>query len=120
MAVCGDFNIAPDDRDIYDRAALEGSTHITEPERQALRAIEAWGLVDAFRLIYNRTDCSAGGITGPATSTSICGMRIDLVLLNQVLGRAATYALDRPQRPQGKAALGPHPGLRRHQSLKRG
>jgi exodeoxyribonuclease III len=36
VAVCGDFNVAPDDRDIYDRAALEGSTHITEPERQAL------------------------------------------------------------------------------------
>src|SRR5579875_2654054 len=36
VAVCGDFNVAPEDRDVWDPAALVGSTHVTEPERAAL------------------------------------------------------------------------------------
>src|SRR3984957_1841257 len=50
VAVCGDFNIAPDDRDVWDPEALVGETHVSDAERDALRHIEAWGLVDAFRL----------------------------------------------------------------------
>jgi exodeoxyribonuclease III len=93
VAVCGDFNIAPEDRDIYDRVALEGSTHITEPERQALSAIEQWGLVDAFRLLYPQDglftwwDYRAGNVH------KHLGMRIDLVLLTETLAKRATYAL---------------------------
>ncbi len=76
VAVCGDFNVAPEDRDVWDPAAMVGSTHVTAPERASLRALEDWGLVDAFRLCYAaRTSSSRGGTTGPATSTSTwaCG-----------------------------------------------
>ena len=34
VAVCGDFNVAPEDRDVWDPAALVGATHVTVPERQ--------------------------------------------------------------------------------------
>jgi exodeoxyribonuclease-3 len=93
VAVCGDFNIAPDDRDIYDRAALEGSTHITEPERQALRAIEAWGLVDAFRLVYGQDQLYTWWDYRAGNFHKHLGMRIDLVLLTQTLAQNTTYAL---------------------------
>ena len=49
VAVCGDFNVAPDDGDVWNPAAFVGSTHVSEPERAALRAVEGWGLDDLFR-----------------------------------------------------------------------
>jgi len=93
VAVCGDFNVAPDDRDIYDRAALEGQTHITEPERQALRDIEDWGLVDAFRLFYDQDRLFSWWDYRAGNFHKHLGMRIDLVLLSRSLAEKATYAL---------------------------
>jgi exodeoxyribonuclease-3 len=49
MCVCGDFNIALDDRDLYDPAKLTGQIMASEPERQALQEILALGFADAFR-----------------------------------------------------------------------
>ena len=43
MAVCGDFNVAPEDKDVWDPAAVVGSTHVTVPERQALHAHRGLG-----------------------------------------------------------------------------
>jgi exodeoxyribonuclease-3 len=93
LAVCGDFNIAPDDRDVASRAALEGSTHITEPERQALRDIEEWGLVDAFRLLYHQGDLFTWWDYRAGNFHKHLGMRIDLLLLSQALAESASYAL---------------------------
>ncbi len=50
LAVLGDYNIAPEDRDVYDPQAWQGAALCSEPERAALRAVEALGLRDAFRL----------------------------------------------------------------------
>ncbi|MDT0380355.1 exodeoxyribonuclease III [Streptomyces sp. DSM 42041] len=47
-AVLGDFNVAPTDDDVYDVAAFEGSTHVTEEERAALAALRDAGLSDVF------------------------------------------------------------------------
>ena len=48
LLVGGDMNVAPRDTDVWDIAALEGSTHITMQEREALTAMaEAGGLTDA-------------------------------------------------------------------------
>jgi exodeoxyribonuclease-3 len=86
VAVCGDFNIAPEDRDVWDPAAFVGSTHVSEPERQALTALEGWGLEDAFRRrypeadrLYTYWDYRAGDFHQHR------GMRIDLVLLSSPL-----------------------------------
>ena len=93
VAVCGDFNIAPSDADVWDPAAFEGSTHVTEPEREALAALEDWGLEDAFRRIwpgpslYTYWDYRAGDFHEHR------GMRIDLVLLSRPLAERATWAL---------------------------
>ena len=49
LLVVGDFNIAPEDRDVHDPAAWEGSVHVSAPEREALARIAALGLTDLFR-----------------------------------------------------------------------
>ena len=53
IAILGDFNVAPEDRDVWSVKAFEGATHVTEPERAAVRALEDWGMVDAFRARYD-------------------------------------------------------------------
>ena len=49
ICICGDFNIAPEDRDIHDPATLTGQIMASEPERQALQEILQLGFADAFR-----------------------------------------------------------------------
>lgn len=49
ICVCGDFNIALENRDIHNRAALEGQIMASELERQALREILELGFADGFR-----------------------------------------------------------------------
>ena len=49
LVVTGDFNIAPEDRDVYDPSKFEGATHVTPEERAKLGELTALGLVDAFR-----------------------------------------------------------------------
>ncbi len=103
VAVCGDFNVAPDDRDVWDPAALEGGTHVSAPEREALHAVEEWGLVDAFRLQY-----SIGGLYSwwdyrNGAFHRHHGMRIDLVLVSQPLADLFSFALvDRNARKGSK------------------
>lgn len=93
VAVCGDFNVAPDDRDVWDPAAFVGSTHVSEPERQAIKALEQWGLIDAFRLqhpeerLFSWWDYRAGDFHKHK------GMRIDLVLMTRPLAERVTLAL---------------------------
>ncbi len=50
--LAGDLNVTADDLDVYDPAAFEGSTHVTEEERSRLRAILDAGLVDAYRRLH--------------------------------------------------------------------
>ena len=50
LILCGDFNVAPEDRDVHDPAAWAGQVLCSEAERAALRQVVAWGpLVDVFR-----------------------------------------------------------------------
>jgi exodeoxyribonuclease-3 len=46
LAVCGDFNVAPTDEDVWDPAVFVGSTHVTPPERAALAQLRSLGLDD--------------------------------------------------------------------------
>jgi exodeoxyribonuclease-3 len=93
VAVCGDFNIAPEDADVWSPGAFTGATHVSEPERQALRALEDWGLVDAFRArypddqLFSYWDYRAGDFHEHR------GMRIDLVLLSRPLAEGITWAV---------------------------
>jgi exodeoxyribonuclease III len=57
VLLCGDFNVAPDERDVYDVRTWEGKLHFSKPERAALEHVRKWGFVDAFRLFHE-----AGGL----------------------------------------------------------
>ena len=78
--VCGDFNIAPTDEDVFDPEAYVGQTHVTPPEREALAELMALGLRDVVRerwpgeRIFTYWDYRAGMFHQDL------GMRIDLVL----------------------------------------
>lgn len=93
VAVCGDYNVAPEDRDVWDPAKFTG-THVTKAERDAVKRLEDWGLVDAFRVLYPDTDrlytywdYRAGDFHNHR------GMRIDLVLVSKALAERATWAI---------------------------
>ncbi|KOV80085.1 exodeoxyribonuclease III [Nocardia sp. NRRL S-836] len=97
--VCGDINIAPADADVFDPEAFAGHTHVTEPERAALRAIEALGFHDVVRerwpdqRIFSYWDYRAGMFHRDL------GMRIDLVLASDsVAPRAKAAWIDRQAR----------------------
>ena len=99
LAVCGDFNIAPDDRDVWSPAAFEGATHTSEPERAALGRLEDWGLEDVFRRhhdvggLFSWWDYRGGDFHQGR------GMRIDLVLATKALAkRSAMVVIDRNAR----------------------
>lgn len=93
VAVCGDFNVAPADQDVWDPKAFEGSTHVTPEERQGLSELLSWGLVDAFRgvwpdeKLYSYWDYRAGDFHEHR------GMRIDLVLVSRSLAGKLQWAL---------------------------
>jgi exodeoxyribonuclease-3 len=99
-AICGDFNIAPEDRDVFDISKFQGATHVSDPERAALGRLMSWGLVDAFRSVYPHADqlftwwdYRAGDFHKHR------GMRIDLVLVSRLLAPNVRYAfIDREAR----------------------
>ncbi len=94
VAVGGDFNIAPADRDVWDAASLVGATHVSAPERAALQRLLDWGLSDVFRdqhpateRVYSWWDYRAGNFHKGI------GMRIDLVLGSPSLAGQVRWAL---------------------------
>ncbi len=93
VAVCGDFNVAPDDRDVWDPKAMVGETHVTAPERERLAALEEWGLVDAFRLCYSQDRLFSWWDYRAGNFHKHMGLRIDLVMVSRVLADNVTYAL---------------------------
>ena len=50
VLLCGDFNVAPEERDVHDPRLWQGRILFSDPERAALQEIKSWGFTDAFRL----------------------------------------------------------------------
>lgn len=80
VVVTGDFNIAPDDRDVYDPAKLVGATHVSAPERDVLADLCDWGMVDLFRQRYEQSKLFSWWDYRAGDFHQGRGMRIDLVL----------------------------------------
>ncbi len=49
MVICGDFNVTPDDRDVYDPEKLKGTILCSDDERRRYRNLLEWGLIDGLR-----------------------------------------------------------------------
>ena len=102
VAVCGDFNVAPEDRDVWDPSQFEGMTHVSAPERAALEDLESWGLVDAFRRLYPDDKLFSWWDYRGGSFHRHRGMRIDLVLVSQVLADHTTWGLIDRQARKGE------------------
>ena len=92
--VLGDFNVAPEDRDVWSPEAFVGATHVTPQERGAVAAMCEWGLEDTFRRVYPDADklytywdYRAGDFHQHR------GMRIDLALATAPVADRVTWAI---------------------------
>ena len=88
LAVVGDLNVAPEDRDVHDPKRWAGQIHVSEPERAALRRmIEEVGLADAFRLFPQPPGEFSWWDYRLAAFQRNWGLRIDHILLSPELAR---------------------------------
>ena len=99
LIVLGDFNICPDDRDVYDPVAWGDAILCSPPERAALKAITELGLRDSFRLL----EASGGHFSWwdyrQGAFRRNMGLRIDLILVGDALKSAVkAAAIDREPR----------------------
>jgi exodeoxyribonuclease-3 len=85
LAVLGDYNIAPDDRDVYDPQAWAGNVLVSEPERAAFRALEQLGLRDAFRLFEQPEKSYSWWDYRAMAFRRNMGLRIDHILVSPAL-----------------------------------
>ncbi len=99
LAVLGDYNIAPDDRDVHDPATWAGGILVSDAERERFQRLLAMGLQDSFRLfeqpekIFSWWDYRMLGFRRNQ------GLRIDHILLTQPLAQAcSSSSVDREMR----------------------
>ena len=93
IAISGDWNIAPEDRDVWSAAAFEGSTHVSQPERDALAHLRDWGLVDVFRERYEADGLFSYWDYRAGDFHQRRGMRIDYVLASRALAKTSVSDL---------------------------
>ncbi|GAA5181903.1 exodeoxyribonuclease III [Rugosimonospora acidiphila] len=99
LAVCGDFNVAPTDADVWDPAAFAGSTHVTEPERDALAALRGLRLVDVVPRPMKGPNPFTYWDYRAGMFHQDMGMRIDLVYATRQVAEAVQDAyIDREAR----------------------
>jgi exodeoxyribonuclease-3 len=108
LIIGGDFNIAPEDADVWDPARCHGGTHVSPPEREAFAALCRWGLIDSYRQLhseparYSWWDYRAGHFH------SNFGMRIDHLLVTRPVAERVVWAeIDREAR-KGKPIPSDH------------
>lgn len=99
VVVLGDFNIAPDDRDVHDPEAWRDQILCSGPERAALRGILDLGFVDSFRAFTEDAGHFSWWDYRQAGFRRNLGLRIDLVLASNALRERMTSAsIDRTPR----------------------
>ncbi len=99
LALLGDYNIAPDERDVHDPAAWEGQVLFSEPERDAFRRFLGLGLKDAFRLFEQPEKVFSWWDYRMMAFRRNMGLRIDHILLSDSLAaRCTSCIVDRAPR----------------------
>ena len=99
LTLAGDFNIAPDDRDVHNPAAWEGQILCSPPERAAFQAFLALGLKDSFRLFEQPEKSFSWWDYRMLGFQRNQGLRIDHILLSTPLTARCTAAgIDREMR----------------------
>lgn len=104
LAVVGDFNVAPEDRDVHDPRLWQNSVLFSAPERAALRAVLDSGLVDVFRRFSQPPGSFTWWDYRQGAFRRNLGLRIDHILCSSGLAArclactvdTAPRALERP------------------------
>ncbi|HUK05871.1 MAG TPA: exodeoxyribonuclease III [Burkholderiales bacterium] len=99
LAVAGDFNVAPEDRDVHDPKAWEGQVLVSEAERAALREILGLGLQDSFRLFEQPEKSFSWWDYRMMAFRRNAGLRIDHILVTPALAaRCRSSLIDKAPR----------------------
>ena len=108
LVLGGDFNVAPEDVDVWDPRACHGGTHVSPPEREAYFALCRWGLIDAYRLRHREPGRYTWWDYRSGNFHRNVGMRIDHVLATRpVADRVVWTEIDREAR-KGKPTPSDH------------
>lgn len=101
LAIGGDYNIAPQDRDVHDPAAWHEQVLCSTPERQAFGSLIELGLADGFRLHEHEGNVYSWWDYRQAAFRRNMGLRIDHVLLSKELaGQCTASGIDVQMRKQ--------------------
>jgi exodeoxyribonuclease-3 len=99
LLVLGDFNIAPEDRDVHDPQAWQGSVLVSPAERSALARLQALGLKDLFRRFEQAERSFSWWDYRQGAYRRNNGLRIDLILGTDALAAQCNYCrIDREPR----------------------
>jgi exodeoxyribonuclease-3 len=99
LAILGDYNIAPEDRDVHDPVAWAGQVLCSERERAALGALVELGLTDSFRMFEQADKSFSWWDYRQLGYQKNKGLRIDHILLSAALAkRCVACAIDRVPR----------------------
>lgn len=90
LVLLGDYNIAPEDRDVHDPKAWEGQVHVSEPERDAFRKLIGLGLYDAFRMFEQAEKAYSWWDYRMGAFRRNMGLRIDHILVSEPLRQHCT------------------------------
>jgi exodeoxyribonuclease-3 len=111
LCLGGDFNVAPEDADVWDPTACHGGTHVSERERRAFIKLRDWGLVDAYRLKHSESGRYTWWDYRAGNFHKNFGMRIDhLLVTSPVAQRTLWSEIDREAR-KGKPIPSDHAPL---------
>ncbi len=110
LVLMGDFNIAPEDRDVYDPVAWAGQIHCTPEERAHFQGLVGLGLVDAFRLFEQPPKSWSWWDYRNLAFRKNQGLRIDIILVSPTLApRVSACVIDklprRNERPSDHAPV---------------
>ena len=99
LAAAGDYNVAPEDRDVHDPKLWEGEVHVSAPERAAWRALTELGLKDSFRLFEQPEKIFSWWDYRRMAFRRNAGLRIDQILVSGELAqRCSGCSIDKAPR----------------------
>lgn len=99
LVVCGDFNVAPEDEDVYDPGLWRGAIMCSDAERRAFKELCSTGLVDTLRLHHREAGIFSWWDYRMLAFPKNRGLRIDAILASHALAQICTAAgVDREMR----------------------
>lgn len=99
LALCGDFNVAPEDRDVANPDKWRDSVLCHELSRKALRELSEWGFVDAFRRHHSEGGLYSWWDYRQLGFPKNDGLRLDHIFVTETLARRSLAAeIDRQER----------------------